>query len=108
MLSALAACVGLALGVAAADNKTHPAGTRANDNAHESTYQRRSEDSTLILNATVLDGHGQRFENADLVLWSGDPFEPTTTTVHVFVNGAEVSYRTRQDRLRDRYNPTLR
>lgn len=40
---------------------------------------------------------------ADLVLWSGDPLEPTTLAEKVFVNGAEQSLRTRQRALEERY-----
>ncbi len=42
---------------------------------------------------------------ADLVVWSGDPFEVTTWPVAVLVDGAVVSLETRQKRLRERYLP---
>lgn len=40
---------------------------------------------------------------ADLALWSGDPFEISTTLEKVMINGIEVSTESRQDKLRDRY-----
>lgn len=42
---------------------------------------------------------------ADLVIWDGDPLEPSTAPVAVFLNGLEVSLTTRQTLLRDRYRP---
>ncbi|HEX6559203.1 MAG TPA: amidohydrolase family protein [Longimicrobiales bacterium] len=44
---------------------------------------------------------------ADVVIWSGDPFELTTTAEHVFINGREMSKDTRQEELFQRYR-TLR
>ncbi len=44
---------------------------------------------------------------ADVVIWSGDPLELTTTAEHVFVDGREVSKETRQEDLFRRYR-TLR
>jgi hypothetical protein len=40
---------------------------------------------------------------ADLVIWSGDPFELLTTAEHVFLDGREVPADTRQRRLLERY-----
>ena len=42
-------------------------------------------------------------KDADVVVWSGDPFELTTTVDHVFINGREISKETRQRMLFDRY-----
>lgn len=42
---------------------------------------------------------------ADLVVWDGDPLEPASAPVAVFLNGSEISLRTRQTLLRDRYRP---
>ena len=44
--------------------------------------------------------------DADLVLWDGDPLEPASAPVAVFVAGREVPRVTRQTLLRDRYHPT--
>lgn len=40
---------------------------------------------------------------ADLVIWDGDPLEPSTNAAHVIVEGREVSTRSRQDLLAERY-----
>lgn len=40
---------------------------------------------------------------ANIVIWSGDPFEFTTRAERVFVRGREYTERTRQDLLTDRY-----
>ena len=42
---------------------------------------------------------------ADLVIWDGDPLEPATAPVAVFLSGSQVSLVTRQTLLRDRYRP---
>ena len=44
-------------------------------------------------------------KDADLVLWDGDPLEPSSAAVAVWVAGKEVSLDTRQKELRDRYLP---
>ena len=41
--------------------------------------------------------------DADLVVWDGDPLEPSTSAVAVIVEGRQTSVRTRQDRLAERY-----
>ncbi|HZF15856.1 MAG TPA: amidohydrolase family protein, partial [Steroidobacteraceae bacterium] len=43
--------------------------------------------------------------DADLVIWDGDPLEPTSAPTAVFVAGRAVSLTTRQSLLRDRYSP---
>jgi imidazolonepropionase-like amidohydrolase len=40
---------------------------------------------------------------ADLVLWTGDPFEPLTRPRRIFIAGRELPLRSRQTDLRDRY-----
>jgi imidazolonepropionase-like amidohydrolase len=42
-------------------------------------------------------------KNADLVLWSADPFELSTKVDFMWINGKQVSTRSRQDALRERY-----
>lgn len=42
-------------------------------------------------------------KNADLVLWSADPFEISTKVDRMWINGEPVSTKSRQDALRDRY-----
>lgn len=45
-------------------------------------------------------------ENADLVIWDGDPLEPASAPAHVFIAGQEISRETRHTLLRDRYHPS--
>jgi imidazolonepropionase-like amidohydrolase len=40
---------------------------------------------------------------ANVVVWSGDPFEFTTAVEHVFIRGAEIPLRSRQTELFERY-----
>jgi len=42
-------------------------------------------------------------KNADLVLWSADPFEISSKVDLMWINGKQVSTKSRQDALRDRY-----
>ena len=44
-------------------------------------------------------------QDADLVIWDGDPLEPSSAPLTVLVQGREVSLQTRQTDLRDRYSP---
>jgi len=47
-------------------------------------------------------------KDADLVVWSGDPFELTTAAEHVFIHGREMSKDTRQKALFDKYRSLSR
>jgi imidazolonepropionase-like amidohydrolase len=47
-------------------------------------------------------------KDADVVIWSGDPFELTSRAEHVFIRGREVPLRTRQTELLDRYRTLSR
>ena len=42
-------------------------------------------------------------EPANLVLWSGDPFEISTKVETMWINGEQITTESRQDKLRDRY-----
>lgn len=48
-------------------------------------------------------GSLQQGKDADVVVWSGDPFEFATEPEHVFIRGREVTAPTRQDMLEQRY-----
>ena len=42
-------------------------------------------------------------KDADLVIWTADPFEPLSQPTAVFIHGAEQPLTSRQTQLRDRY-----
>jgi len=42
-------------------------------------------------------------KRADLIVTTGDPFQPLTQVKHLFIRGVERSLRTRQDELADKY-----
>ena len=48
-------------------------------------------------------GSLQQGREANVVVWSGDPFEPMTRAEKVFVRGVEVQRPSRQDELMQRY-----
>ena len=48
-------------------------------------------------------GSLQAGRDANIVVWSGDPFEFATRAEHVFVRGREIAQPSRQDELMDRY-----
>jgi imidazolonepropionase-like amidohydrolase len=50
-------------------------------------------------------GSLQPSRDANVVVWSGDPFEFSTRVEHVFIRGREVNEPTRQDLLIERYRP---
>lgn len=47
-------------------------------------------------------------KDADVVIWDGDPLEPSSAPTTVLIQGREVSLTTRQTELRDRYMPAVR
>jgi len=56
-----------------------------------------------IFDVGALLGTLAQGRSADLVVWSGDPFEPLTRPRQVFIRGREIPLRSRQSELRDRY-----
>jgi imidazolonepropionase-like amidohydrolase len=42
-------------------------------------------------------------KTANVVVWSGDPFEFSTGVEHVFIRGKEIPLRSRQTELLERY-----
>ena len=48
-------------------------------------------------------GSLQAGRDANIVVWSGDPFEFSTRAEHVFIRGRETSVETRQEQLMQRY-----
>lgn len=67
------------------------------------------DDAFAALTANVADvfklntGRIEVGKNADLVLWSADPFEISSKVDSMWINGESVSTKSRQDALRDRY-----
>jgi len=53
-------------------------------------------------------GSVQAGRDANIVVWSGDPFEFSTQVEHVFIKGREIKEKSRQDMLTDRYKPGAR
>ena len=53
-------------------------------------------------------GSLQAGRDANVVIWSGDPFEFSTQVEHVFIKGREIKEKSRQDLLTDRYKPGAR
>jgi imidazolonepropionase-like amidohydrolase len=53
-------------------------------------------------------GSLQAGRDANIVIWSGDPFEFSTQVEHVFIKGREMKEKSRQDMLTDRYKPGAR
>lgn len=66
-------------------------------------------DAYSALTANVADvfnlnsGRIETGKNADLVLWSADPFEISSKVDLMWINGKQVSTKSRQDALRNRY-----
>jgi imidazolonepropionase-like amidohydrolase len=56
-----------------------------------------------VLGVSDRVGSLQAGREADVVVWSGDPFEFATIAEHVYIRGVENLERTRQDELTDRY-----
>jgi len=56
-----------------------------------------------LFGVAVRVGSLQQGKDADVVVWSGDPFEFATEPEHVFIRGREVTAPTRQDLLEQRY-----
>jgi imidazolonepropionase-like amidohydrolase len=65
--------------------------------------------AAVTINPARMFGVGDRTgslepgKDADLVIWSGDPFEPLSTPRAVYIRGQAQDLTTRQTELRDRY-----
>lgn len=91
--------VGLALregaGIAVANGLPYPQALRA-----------ITQNASLIWGDPKPSGTIAPGAPADLVIWDGDPLEPSTAPAAVFLDGREVSLTTHQTLLRDRYRPS--
>jgi imidazolonepropionase-like amidohydrolase len=67
-----------------------------------------TQNSARIWRDTAIHGTLAPGAAADLVIWDGDPLEPASAPSTVFLGGREISLRTRQTLLRDRYFPAHR
>ena len=69
--------------------------------------------AAITINPAQMFGVADRYgsieigKKADLVIWSGDPLETTTTARMVMIDGVEQSLTTRASMLRDRYLPSI-
>jgi imidazolonepropionase-like amidohydrolase len=65
--------------------------------------------AAVTINPARIFGVGERTgslepgKDADLVVWTGDPFEPLSQATAVFIKGAQQPMTSRQTELRDRY-----
>ena len=65
--------------------------------------------AAVTINPAKIFGVGERTgslepgKDADLVVWTGDPFEPLSQPTAVFIKGAQQPLTSRQTELRDRY-----
>ena len=53
----------------------------------------------------IAETHGsiEPGKRANIVVWSGDPFEPSSAPEHIFIKGREIEHDSRQLRLLERY-----
>ena len=97
--------------IALASFETHRSGTLRQEGGNAIAYglDRGAALSAVTLGAARIWGVADRFgsiepgKDADLVVWSGDPFELTTTAERVFIQGREMPKDTRQRQLLERY-----
>jgi imidazolonepropionase-like amidohydrolase len=97
--------------IALASFETHRSGTLRQEAGNAVAYgmDRAAALSALTLGAARIWGVADRFgsiepgKDADLVVWSGDPFELTTSAERVFIQGREMPRDTRQRQLLERY-----
>ena len=97
--------------IALASFETHRSGTLRQEVGNAVAYglDRAAALSAVTLGAARIWGVADRYgsieagKDADLVIWSGDPFELTTTAEQVFISGREVPRDTRQRQLLERY-----
>jgi imidazolonepropionase-like amidohydrolase len=96
--------------------ETHRAGTLRQEVGNAISYgmDREAALAAVTANPARAWGVGDRTgtlevgNDADVVVWSGDPFELTTSAEHVFIRGREMSKDTRQSELLKKYRTISR
>jgi imidazolonepropionase-like amidohydrolase len=102
--------------VAISSFETHRAGTlrqeAGNAIAHgmdrEAALRAVTITPARVWGASETTGSLEAGKDADVVIWSGDPFELTTHAERVFIRGQEVPKETRQTELLERYRRIVR
>lgn len=97
--------------VALSSFDTHRAGTLRQEVGNAISYGMDRDDALRAVTAAPAQiwgvaeviGSLAPGKHADVVVWSGDPFELTTHAEHVFINGREMPQMTRQTELLERY-----
>ena len=83
-------------------------------NAIANGLDRAAALQAVTLNAARIWGVADRIgslevgKEADVVIWSGDPFEVMTSVEHVFIRGTEIPMQTRQKALLEKYRTITR
>jgi imidazolonepropionase-like amidohydrolase len=75
----------------------------ANGLPYETALMSMTRSPAVIFGISDHYGTLAKDQDADLVIWDGDPLEPGNYPWKVFVQGREASLETRQTLLRDRY-----
>ncbi|MCI0435159.1 MAG: amidohydrolase family protein [Gemmatimonadetes bacterium] len=70
---------------------------------HEAALRAVTVDAARVWGLADRYGTLEAGRDADLVVWSGDPFELSTAALHVFIRGREVPADTRAAELLRRY-----
>jgi len=97
--------------VALLEPDTHNARNLRQQAGNAVAYGMRWEDAlrAVTLSPAEIFGVATRYGSLDsgkvanVVVWSGDPFELGTRVEHVFIRGAEIPLRSRQTELFERY-----
>jgi imidazolonepropionase-like amidohydrolase len=80
----------------------------ANGLDREAALRAVTLDAARTWNIADRTGSIETGKDADLVIWTGDPFELTSSAERVFIRGAEMSKQTRQKALLDKYRTITR
>jgi len=79
----------------------------ANGLPYEAALRALTADTAKIWGIETQAGEIAPGRGADLVIWDGDPLEPSSAPVMVLIAGQEASLETLQTRLRDKYLPQI-